>query len=224
MLGEKKKSEFCPSQSLSATVDPAASTSPKIPAPSLPRRQGSSALDVGSSPSSPAHSFSPSYCPRDIALLPCTLHNAVIVFCTPLFYPIALACATRGAWSVWCVQGCQLHTRPPPGSSAGNTVPLFRTLGTKITKAPSSRNTFDANTAGTLRKLEVVSFAFTSCASGPRLCCLAAPPDRRILHRHRLSLPNTWYPRPGAIPLPSALLAFTRGHDSASHPVSFARL
>lgn len=92
MLGErkKKKGEFRPSQRLSATVDPAASTPPKIPAPSLPHRQGSSALDVGSSSSSPAHSFSPHLvlaaqhsCPGRFTTL---LSSSAL---PPLLYPIA---------------------------------------------------------------------------------------------------------------------------------------
>lgn len=133
ILGEGgKKGEFRPSQRLSATVDPATSTPPKIPAPSLPRRQGSSALDVGSSPSFPAHSFSPSSCPRDTALLPWTLYNTAAVFCPPLLYPIALACATRGARTVWLYPGLHAPHTSTPRQLCGQHVPSFAHSGRKI--------------------------------------------------------------------------------------------
>lgn len=182
MLGEgkKKEGEFCPSQRLSATVDPAASTPPKIPAPSLPHRQGSSALDVGSSPSSPAHSFSPHLvlatqhsCPGRFTTLPS--FSAL----SPLLYHIAWP-APQEELGRFGVYRAASSTLVHPRQLCGQHGPLFRTLETKNTRAPFSRNTLDASTAGPSRKLEIVSSTFASCASELRLCCLAAPPDRRI--------------------------------------------
>src|SRR5690606_19702924 len=85
------------------------------------------------SPSSPAHSFSPSSCPRDTALLSWTLYSTATIFCTPLLYPIALACATRGARTVWLCPGLHApHTSTPPAALRATRSPSFAHSRRKI--------------------------------------------------------------------------------------------